>query len=90
MSDRCVTHVSRNEDGDIMALCNPGELWSPRTKKAAMEDIQNGLHRYYVLCEVDIQVVRDPDGPYLRTRPDWTDKDNLAALPDIEKVMLVS
>jgi len=30
MADRQVTQSRKDSDGDILALCNPGEYWSPR------------------------------------------------------------
>lgn len=86
MADRKVTQTGKNEEGDITALCDPGASWSPRAKADAIADIRDGTHRYYVDGvdgeEVDIVVVDDPDGPYLRTSPDGTPANNLDELPD--------
>jgi hypothetical protein len=85
MDAREVTHVSRNEDGTILAIGNPGQKWSPRSKDDAARDIDRGLHRYFVRrgdAVVDIDVVHT-GGKYLRTGPDATVLDNLANLPDL-------
>lgn len=86
MIDRQVTRSKKDNDGDITALCNPTEWWSPRQKVDAINDIENKTHRYFVkdgLKEVDIHVVNDSiKGKYLRTDPDKTTRNNLDDLPD--------
>jgi len=86
MADRRVTKSRKDRDGDITALCNPGEYWSPRGKADAIADIENGLHTYHVLLaggrRVEIRVVKGPSGKYLRTDPDVTSHNNLDDLPD--------
>jgi hypothetical protein len=85
MAERRVTRTRKDDDGDITALCNTGNYWSPRNKQNAIRDIELGLHSYYVLeggDKVDIHVVDGPDGKYLRTDPDKTDSNNLDDLPD--------
>ncbi len=84
--ERCqVTHTRKDADGDITALCNPGASWSPRFKDGAISDIDNKFHQYYVLVRsdrVDIHVVHESSGSYLRTDPDKTSTNNLDYLPD--------
>lgn len=62
MADRQVTRSRKDRDGDILALCNPGQLWSPRQKRNAISDIENRTHSYFVnvsgVGRVDIHVVR--------------------------------
>lgn len=86
MIDRKVTQSGKDEDGDIIALCNPDAWWSPREKDDAISDITSKTHRYYVKVgnnEVNIHVVNDPKkGKYLRTNPDETSSNNLDDLPD--------
>ena len=41
MADRRVTATGKDSDGDITRLCNSGELWSPRSKADAVNDIEN-------------------------------------------------
>lgn len=81
MATRQVTRTDKDQDGDITALCNPGQAWSPRPKKRAVRDIELGLHDYWVRVDgkrVDIHVVNG----HLRTDPDETTHNNLDDLPD--------
>lgn len=85
MDVREVTHVSRNADGTIQAIGNPGQRWSPRSKDAAARDIDRHLHGYYVKRgndEVEVNVVHT-GGKYLRTDPDPSVLDNLKSLPEL-------
>lgn len=87
MARRQVTKSRKDSDGDIIALCNPSEDWSPRKKDDVINDIELNIHSYYVMIDdfkaVDIRVIDDPDkGKYLRTDPDKTSKNNLDDLPD--------
>ena len=87
MARRKVKQSGKNSDGDITALCNRGQFWSPRTKRKAISDIESNQHSYYVDIpgkgEVDIHVVNhSKHGKYLRTDPDKTTKNNLDDLPD--------
>lgn len=86
MARRKVTKSGKDSEGDITALCNPSEDWSPRYKSGAIYDIENNKHSYYVVSgsqEVDIHVVDHPKhGKYLRTGRDNTSKNNLDDLPD--------
>ena len=85
MAKRTVTQSRKDADGDITALCSPGNLWSPRLKAGAISDIENKTHQYFVgvgVNEVDIHVVDGPSGKYLRTDPDTTNTNNLDDLPD--------
>lgn len=86
MARREVTRSGKDGRGNITALCNPGEVWSPRSKSNAINDIDNGLHSYYVAWpggrQTEIRVVDGPTGRYLRTDRDGTPKNNLDDLPD--------
>jgi len=86
MIERRVTKSRKDDEGDIIALCNPRELWSPRFKWDAISDIEDQSQRYYVQVgynKVYIHVVSDPiKGKYLRTDPDSTDSNNLDDLLD--------
>ena len=85
MADRPVTQTRKDRDGDILALCNPGTQWSPRTKLGVIQDIENSLHRYYVPWPEGntwIRVVNGRTGRYLRTDRDQTTRNNLDDLPD--------
>ncbi len=85
MADRAVRRTRKDQDGDILALCNPGDIWSPRLKADAIHDIESGLHTYYVPWQsgrTPIKVVKGPKGKYLRTDRDNTSRNNLDDLPD--------
>ena len=85
MAERRVTRSRKDADGDITALCNPQQYWSPRTKAGAIQDIESGTHRYYVTGgggRAYIHVVKGPNGKYLRTNPDAVSGNNLDDLPD--------
>jgi hypothetical protein len=85
MAEREVTRSRKDASGDITALCNPGEAWSPRLKAAAIADIESKTHSYYVLVggrRVGVIVVSEKTGKYLRTSPDSTTRNNLDDLPD--------
>lgn len=86
MADRSVRKTKKDNDGDILALCDDGASWSPRSKKDAINDIESGLHTYYVPWKTgrtEIRVVNDKvKGKYLRTDQDQTSKNNLDDLPD--------
>lgn len=85
MANRKVTRTDKDEDGDILALCNSGKRWSPRKKHRAIRDIERDRHSYYVQengRRVGIHVVEEWDGKHLRTDPDATTSNNLDDLPD--------
>lgn len=86
MAERKVTQSRKDSDGDITALCNPGEYWSPRMKNDAISDIESRLHTYYVRQpgteRADIHVVTVAGRKHLRTDPDAALSNNLDNLPD--------
>lgn len=86
MADRRVTHTRKDRDGDITALGNPGQDWSPRMKASAIADIEGRIHTYYVQApgtsRVEVRVVNGSTGKYLRSDPDPSSKNNLDNLPD--------
>ncbi len=85
MTDRRVTQSRKDKDGDIVALCNPSESWSPRLKADVIRDIDGKDLRYYVQAasgrQVDVHVVEGKKGKYLRTDPDASTRNNLDDLP---------
>lgn len=86
MAERAVTRTRKDQDGDILALCNPGDFWSPGLKGDAILDIENGVHRYFVPWSdgrrTEIRVINGPKGKYLRTDRDNTSRNNLDDLAD--------
>lgn len=82
MADRTVTQTGKDGDGDIIALCNPAESWSPRSKQAVIQDIENGTHTYRVSGGTAIKVIDGQTGKYLRTYRDSSSGNNLDDLPN--------
>lgn len=85
MADRRVAQSRKDKDGDITALCNPGQGWSPRPKADAIRDIETKTHTYFVDRaghRTEVEVVNGPTGKYLRTVADPTSDNNLDNLPD--------
>lgn len=86
MATRYVNKSRKDRDGDITALCNSAESWSPRLKADAIRDIDGGTHQYYVSWTdgkvTEIKVVNGQSGKYLRTDHDNTTRNNLDDLPD--------
>lgn len=82
MADRRVRQTGKDDDGDITALCNRGEWWSPRSKSAAVSDIRTRTHSYYVdEAGFRTNVIVTADG-HLKTEADATSANNLDNLPD--------
>ena len=86
MIERAVIKSKKNQDGDILGLCNPNEYWSPKSKNNAIYEIESGSIKYYVPwidgTRTNINVVNGPNGKYLRTDKDSTYQNNLNDLPD--------
>jgi len=88
MTDRQVKRSRKDLGGDITALCNPGEFWSPRSKDHVISDIESRAHTYTVIWPAGtgkptpVRVVNGPKGKYLRSDRDDTTKNNLDELPD--------
>lgn len=84
---RKITHVKRNNKGDIVALCNPGMPGSPRYTKDVMDDIESGNIRYYetdvIGYKVYVEVIDDPvSGKYLRSEMGDSIYCSIEKLPD--------
>jgi hypothetical protein len=86
MADRDVHQARHDSNGDVTALGNPQAYWSPRLKQDVINDIESGLHTYYVPWRNDphtpIRVVNGPYGKYLRSDRDNTERNNLDDLPE--------
>jgi hypothetical protein len=83
--DRQVKRAGKDTRRNIITLCNAGESWSPRNAADAIDDIENGLHTYYVrevVPRVSVIVVNEGGSKYLRTAADKTSKNNLDNLQD--------
>lgn len=85
MAERRVKKSKKDQTGNIAALCNTGEVWSPRQKADAISDIETGTHSYYVEeagYKSAVKVFERNRVKYLRTDADATSKNNLDNLPD--------
>lgn len=86
MAKRQVTQTKKDKDGDILALCNPRQIWSPVSKSKAISEIEKKINAYFVKInndEVNIYVAKKSDGSkYLKTEPDTNKENNLDNLPD--------
>ena len=72
MADRAVQRTRKDEDGDILALCDDGASWSPRMKSDAIADIESGLHTYHVPWpsgRTEIRIVNGSDREVPSHRP---------------------
>lgn len=78
--DRRVKATKRGRDGSIVALCNPGEPWSPRRMADVIGDISTNKRSYYVQELERRTYVRVFEGS-LRTTADPTSRNHLDALP---------
>lgn len=88
VADRRITHSRKDNRGNITAIGNPGEWWSPVSSSQAIRDIESKVHSYYVEWRsspyrTEIKVVHGSSGKYLRTDHDSTTRNNLDDLPDI-------
>lgn len=48
MTDRKITSVKKDDDGNITSLCHWGQYWSPRPKNEAIRDIEFDIDTYFV------------------------------------------
>lgn len=86
MADRRITHSGKDWKGNITAIGNPGQYWSPVLSAQAINDIESRTHTYYVQWpekRTEIRVVDGNSGKYLRTDRDSTTRNNLDDLPDL-------
>ena len=83
---RQVTRTRKDSGGDITHLCGgPDAGWGTVPVADAITQIRSGTIVYFTGTDGDVtfvNVIDDPDGPYLRTDPDATSANNLDELPD--------
>lgn len=78
--DRKVTATKRDRNGNITALCNAQQSWSPRRTEDVLRDIHCGRKSYYVQERAKRCYVRAVDGE-LETTSDPSDRNHLGLLP---------
>ena len=79
--DRRVKMTKKDRDGNIIALCNPGQSWSPRKTTDIVRDIIAAKTSYYVMESERRSYVRVTAGRALETTADETSENNLNNLP---------
>lgn len=90
MARRRVIRTSKDDDGDILALCwrdSDGKV-THTDKASAIAHIRGGTHSYHVAEQapsVDVKVRTRNGTPYLTTEADATSKNNLDNLPDCQR-----
>lgn len=75
--DRKVKSTKRDRSGNIIALCNTGQSWSPRRTTDVLRDINSGRKSYYVQTPGGRRAYLRAISGVLRTKSD----DNLSSLP---------
>ena len=78
--DRRVTATKKDRNGNIVALCNVGQSWSPRHKKDVLMDIRAGRKSYYVQQAPQRSYVHASKGS-LETKADAASLNHLDKLP---------
>lgn len=79
--DRRVRATKRDRNGNIIALCNPGQPWSPRRTADVIRDISANKTSYYVKESERRKYVRVVSGTSLRTTADEASENHLNNLP---------
>jgi hypothetical protein len=79
--DRKVTAIKKDRKGNIVALCNAGQRWSPRRTQDVLKDIRAGRKSYYVQELANRVYVHALSGDRLETTPDLNSRNNLERLP---------
>lgn len=78
--DRRVRMTKRDAKGKIVALCNPGQPWSPRKVADIIKDINRNKSSYYVKESDRRKYVRVVSGS-VETTTDASSANNLQNLP---------
>jgi hypothetical protein len=79
--DRKVTATKKDRKGNIVALCNTGQRWSPRRTQDVLKDIRAGRKSYYVQELANRVYVRALSGDRLETTSDVNSRNSLEKLP---------
>ena len=79
--DRRVRTTKRDRNGNIIALCNAGQAWSPRKTADVIKDIAAAKTSYYVMESERRAYVRVVSGKLLQTTTDEKSENNLDNLP---------
>jgi hypothetical protein len=79
--DRRITGIKKDRFGNIVALCNPGQSWSPRLAVDVARDIGTNERSYYVQVSGRRIYVKLVSGGSLQTTKDASSAHNLGNLP---------
>jgi hypothetical protein len=79
--DRRISAIKKDRKGNIVALCNPGEAWSPRRTADVVRDISRNQRSYYVEGAGRRTYVRLLSSGDLETTSDTKSQNHLGALP---------
>ena len=89
MAQRRVVRTKVNEKGEVIALCNPNEYWKRVSKNTAIAEIETGYQNYYVdiypFGRVTVEIAEGPNGKYLTTQREKTEKNILLEIVDEEE-----
>lgn len=80
--DRKVKSIKKDRNGNITALCNAEESWSPRLKADVVKDITENKKSYYVQQVARRSYVRVASGNALITTSDAKSQNHLDRLPE--------
>lgn len=81
--DRKVRMTKRDRKGNIVALCNPGQPWSPRRTADVIKDINGNKSSYYVKASERRKYIRVVSGKSLVTTSDASNENHLDNLPTV-------
>ena len=88
MENREVTKTIKNQYGEVVALCNDAELWSPKLRSIAIPEIELNINRYFVKSdgeEIEVQVKNGEEiKKTLITDPVRSENNLLEYLPDCD------
>lgn len=85
-TDRLITEICLDSMGNIAALADPGQWWSPRSWVQVVRDIENGVHTYCIDrrgLRLRITVAHGACGKYLQVLWDDVPCCNLHEIPAI-------
>jgi len=84
MIEREIIKVDRDINGRITALRNQYKGWSPISIEEAVKQIEYNICKYYInatnIGKVEIHVISDKNGKFLRTDPSRTSRNILMDL----------
>ena len=88
MENREVTKTIKNQHGEVVALCNDAELWSPKLRSIAIPEIELNINRYFIKSNNSEIEVKVKNGKGLKkvliTEPSSNESDLLQELPDCD------